>query len=137
MTLDTIRTINTQADAVLHFFEQMDTEMLNDILHDDRTYQDFPKDVFIQKLDGAFEVFKNAGDSLLSRYYGKCSEFGCNAGCQGFTFIGNKSTKFLNIILDIENGKVIDIYECKRFDSTRKHADADSQVYIDVWNAPF
>ena len=137
MPVTRVRTINSQADAVLHFLEQMDTEMLNDILHDDQTYQDFPKHVFIQKLDGAFEDFKKAGDSLLSRHYGKCSEFGCNAGCEGFSFVGNKSGKFLNLILEVRYGVVFDIYECSLFETNEIKLSQDLQIYIDLLNGPF
>ena len=131
------KTINSQADAVLHFLEQMDTEMLNDILHDDRTYQDFPKHVFIQKLDGAFEDFKKAGDSLLSRYYGKCSEFGCNAGCEGFSFVGNKSGHYMDLIIEVKDGEVLDIYECLKFNNLACRIGRNRRVCIDKLNEIF
>jgi hypothetical protein len=137
MTNQSIKPINCQADAVFHFLEQMDAEMLNDILHDDRTYQDFQKDVFIQKLDGAFEVFKNAGDSLLSRHYGKCSEFGCNAGCEGFSFVGNMSGHYMDLIIEVKEGEVLDIYECLKFNDKACDIAKSSRVCIDKYNGVF
>lgn len=137
MAFESLKKIHNQADTVIHFLEQMDSEMLNDILHDDRTYQDFPKDVFIRKLDNAFEAFRKAADQSLLRSYGRCSEFGCNAGCEGFSFVGNKSGHFMDLIIEVKEGEVLDIYECLKFNNEPCEIGKSTRVCIDKWNEIF
>ena len=40
-------TLKTQLDAVVHFIERLDIEMINVILDDDRRYQNMEKYMFI------------------------------------------------------------------------------------------
>ena len=64
--------IKSQADAVLYFFQRMDIEMIDTLLEDDRKYQDFEKNIFIEKLGIALDEFRKAGDTSLNRYSGHC-----------------------------------------------------------------
>jgi hypothetical protein len=65
--------INTQSEAVLHFFKKLDIEMVNELLEADRTYSDLEKPLFVHKLGNAFNEFLAAGDEHLFLYPGKCS----------------------------------------------------------------
>jgi len=42
--------MKTQSDAVLHFLQQLDIGMIESALEPNRTYQNFDKYTFIQKL---------------------------------------------------------------------------------------
>lgn len=137
MAVQSVKPINCQAEAALHFLEQMDTEMIDDILHDDRTYQDFPKGLFIRKLGNAFEAFRKAGDKYLSHSYGRCSELGCNAGCEGFSFVGNKSGHHMDLIIEVKEGEVLDIYECLKFNDKACDNGKSTRVCIDKLNEIF
>ena len=44
------KTLTTKREALVHFFQLMDIEMIALLLNDAPTYQDFPKEVFIEKL---------------------------------------------------------------------------------------
>jgi len=107
--------LKTQADAVLYFLQRMDIEMVSDILDDDRTYQDFKKYIFIHKLGNALDEFIAAGDTFLNCYSGFCNAEICNYKCPGFSFIGNNSKNYFDLIIDIKEGVVHDIYECSEF----------------------
>lgn len=109
------RDIKTQADAVLHFLQNIDIGMLDSILEPNRTYQDFEKNVFIQKLGYALDEFIQSGDTFLHRFPGQCDSEFCNYKCKGFTFLGNKSRNYFDLIVDIKGGVVHDIYECGAF----------------------
>ena len=123
--------IRTQADAVIYFIEQLDIEMLNDILDDHITYQDMPKQTFLQKLEVAFDEFKNAGNDTLIRHEGVCGKSGCVPGCSGYSFVGNISGHYFDLIIDIKEGEVKDIYECMMFYSKRTWEFKKMQVVID------
>lgn len=130
------RELKTQADAITYFLQRLDIEMVSDILEDNRTYQDFEKSVFVVKLGVALDEFIAAGDTFLNCYSGSCNEETCNFKCTGFSFIGNHSQKFFDLIIDIKGGVVHDIYECSKFKNLLVTSPKDDRVIIDRFAPP-
>ena len=92
--------------SILKYMSEMDIEMLSLILDENKTYQDATKDVFLNKLKGAFETFKNEKDQKLNYYPGVCNSSECtNTGCKGYTFVGDTSGASLDLIFDEKNGR--------------------------------
>lgn len=112
---DSINAIKTQSDTVIHFIKNLDIDMIDTLLDDKNTYQDLKKNVFIQKLGIAFDEFITAGDLQLEVNNGFCSQFVCNNQCSGYRFSSKESGLYFDLIIDIENGVVKDIYECSSF----------------------
>jgi hypothetical protein len=108
----------SQADAVLYFFQLMDIDMIKLILDDANTYQNFEKNVFIKKLDYVFHDLLQAGNTFLNRHKGVCNSVECNFKCKGYSFIGNVSYDHIDFIFDIRDNRVFDIYECDQFKCT-------------------
>ncbi|MFZ9301616.1 MAG: hypothetical protein ACO23V_11670, partial [Chitinophagaceae bacterium] len=105
--------LDTQAEAVLYFLCRLDIDMVNELLDPTRTYADLPKARFIEKLGVAFNKFIYAGDESLSLEAGFCSSLDCdNCGSIGYTFVGNVSGHFMDLIVMEEEGKIIDIFDC-------------------------
>lgn len=129
--------LKTQADAVIYFLKRLDIEMVSDILDDNRTYQDFEKCIFIHKLGNALNEFIAAGDTFLNCYNGFCNEEICNYKCSGFSFIGNHSKKYFDLIIDINGGIVHDIYECSRFCNFETEVQKKDRIKIDKSEFPF
>jgi hypothetical protein len=130
--------LETQADAVLHFFEKLDVDMINELLDSDRTYSDLDKAVFIQKLGVAFDQFLEAGDDQLELYSGKCNSEECDScGCSGFSFLGNRSGNFMDLVVKIEEGRITDIYDCSDFKADTPERKFDKRVKIDRLEFPF
>ncbi len=123
--------LKTQADAILYFLQRMDIEMVNDILDDNRTYQDFKKYIFIHKLGNALDEFIGAGDTFLNCYSGFCNAEICNYKCSGFSFIGNNSKNYFDLIIDIKGGIVHDIYECSEFKNLETGFQKKQRIKID------
>jgi len=107
--------VKTQADAIIYFLQKLDIEMVDDILYDNITYQDFKKGIFIQKLGVALDEFIGSGDDFLRCYKGFCKEKLCGYRCDGYSFIGNHSNNYMDLIIKVENGQVLDMYECSSF----------------------
>ena len=108
--------LQTQEDAILYFIERLDSNMLELILNDDHLSQEFDKRTFLKKLANVFGEFSKRGNTFLNRFEGRCMN--CvysNPNCKGFSFIGNKSNDFMDLILETKGDKVIDIYECSQF----------------------
>ncbi|OAB30564.1 hypothetical protein SAMN05444395_11143 [Flavobacterium fryxellicola] len=137
ITVEEPRQLNTQADAILYFLQNLDIDMLNSILEDNRTYQNFDKKKFISKLDDAMDEFLKYGDTFLHMHSGYCNSEKCNFKCKGYTFIGNKSNNYFDLIFDIKEGIVNDIYECTKFKCNEKGLNKNIQIEIDKSNMPF
>lgn len=123
--------LQTQAQAVIHFIQLIDIEMIDSLLDDKREYQDMRKDVFINKLGYALNEFIEAGDTYLKTTQGFCDSMICNYKCKGFSFVGNISGNFIDLIIEIENGFVIDIYECSHFKTNDCFALKNKRIEID------
>lgn len=129
--IKTYQDIKTQSDAVLHFLQHLDIEMIDSILESNRTYQDFEKNIFVQKLGYALDEFIQSGDTFLNRYPGQCNSEICNFKCKGFTFIGNHSGNYFDLIIDIQEGVIHDIYECSKFKALNSNIDKRKRIEID------
>ena len=124
--------MKSQAEALLHFFCQLDIDMVNELLDSSRTYADLPKTRFVEKLSVAFNKFIYAGDEYLIMKSGFCSSLDCdNCGCPGYTFIGNVSGHYLDLVVTEEESKVMDIYDCTFFGVEGLTRDRDLRIEID------
>ena len=108
--------------------------MVSDILEDNRTYQDFEKSLFVHKLGNAFDEFIKAGDTFLKCHRGFCNSKLCNYKCNGFSFTGNFSGNYLDMIIEIKDGIVQDMYECSEFKIQAKGIKKNDRIVIDTFN---
>ncbi|MEY2702156.1 MAG: hypothetical protein RLY43_789 [Bacteroidota bacterium] len=129
--------LESQADAVLYFFQRMDISMLKLVLDDARTYQDFEKKEFLKKLDYAYTTLLDAGNTYLNRYAGFCNSEECNFKCKGYSFVGNVTNDYMDLILEIKNNKVTDIYECSKFINSETGILKNEKICIDTLEVPF
>lgn len=106
--------------SLIHYISQMDIDMIDAILPNTLTYNDVSKKHFITALDLLFNEFKSYGDTHLIQFRGTCQS--CKKGYPGFTYIGNSSKNFINIIIEMPkkphgNIDIADIYDCSTFKS--------------------
>jgi hypothetical protein len=128
---NTLDHIKTHADAVIHFIKNLDFEMVDDLLDEKYTYQDLKKNIFIQQFSLAFDEFIAAGDTQLQISKGFCNEVICNNQCSGYRFSSSRSGLYFDLIIDIKEGEVTDIYECKSFSSLATDLRVKKRVLID------
>ena len=123
--------LKTHSDAVIYFIKNLDIDMIDDILDEKYTYQDVKKNIFIHWLNTAFNEFIESGDSHLEVSNGFCSLFVCNNQCSGYRFSSQTSGLYFDLIIDIEDGNVTDIYECSSFLCLSSDTNATKRVRID------
>lgn len=121
--------ISNQTQAIQHFIEKMDIEMIDAFLDNNKTYQDFEKRLFISKLQQTFETFAGFGDTRLFSVEGNCNF--CDKTRKGFTFIGNHSNNYMCIIFDTADNKINDLYECSDFKNEQTNLNLKERIYID------
>lgn len=129
--------IKTQADAVLYFIQHLDIDMVDLLLSDQYTYQDFEKCIFINKLGIAFDKFIQEGDTYLYRHCGYCNSHPSRNRCKGFTFIGNNSRYYMDLIIVINDGVVQDIYDCRNFKIINGVPNRRGRIEVDPDAIPF
>ena len=128
------RSLHTQADAIIYFFQRLDIDMVSDVLEDNRTYQDFEKPLFVHKLGNAFTEFMKTGDTFLKCQSGFCNSKLCNYKCNGFSFTGNFSGNYLDMIIEIKDGIVQDMYECSEFKMQVKGIKKNERIVLHTFN---
>ena len=99
-------------DATCYFISKMDIVALDKIL-DYREYADVEKPIFLNKLEEAFDIFKENGNTRLCETKGVCNA--CMKGCSTVAFIGDKDTHYIEMLIETENDRVKDMYECNSF----------------------
>lgn len=129
--------LKTQVEAILYFLQRLDIDMVSSVLEDTRTYQDFAKPLFIKKLDNALDKFIEAGDTYLNRYKGSCDSKSCNYKCKGYSFIGNNSGNYFDLIIEVKDELVNDIYECLSFKCEDEGIHKNENILIDKSDYPF
>jgi hypothetical protein len=128
--------LRTQADAVRYFIQTMDIEMLYLILDDKITYQDFPRNEFLLKLERVIADFKKNGDTFLQAIEGRCGQ--CSKDKSGFLFVGNNSKMYMNLLFDLSNGQIKDLYECSSFKTNFERQNFTKRLWIDdLGDLPF
>jgi hypothetical protein len=127
--------ISTQAEAIKHFMEKMDIEMIDAFLDEDRTYQDNTKHYFLSSLKDGFGKFTDKGDTHLIALKGKCDI--CDKTKTGFTFLGNNSNKHMSVIFEIKKNRVTDLYECTSFKNSQTEINLDEMDRIKIISMPF
>ncbi len=131
-----LKELKTQKDGLVYYIRHLDIEMIDSLLDNDKTYQDFPKYVFIQKFGYALDQFITAGDAHLNAYTGTCNSELCSKGCGGIRFIGNASGLYMDLIIKEELGVVLDVYECHEFSTVSPLKSLDQKVWIDTTDLP-
>lgn len=129
--------LKTQADAVLYFLQRLDIIMVSSVLEDSRAYQNFEKPLFIKKLSASIDKFIESGDTYLNRYKGFCNSKSCNYKCKGYSFVGNNSSNYFDLIFDVQDGFVNDIYECINFKCEIQGINKSGHIEIDKSDIPF
>ena len=105
-------TINS-IDKITKAIKDFDIASLNELLDDDKSYQDVHKKLFLEKLEKKFEQAKrNDCHSFDDVFFGICES--CNKGCEGMTFLSN-SGYYLDLFIESKDGETADdIYVCNK-----------------------
>ncbi len=104
--------LKSHYEAVLYFIRTMKIHKIDEYLIK-ASYSGMPKTRFLNELKGVFDAFKASGDSILYTEPGVCQ--GCQIGCGGFIFVGNKSSNYIELIIKTEADEIVDFFECTKF----------------------
>ena len=98
---------------IVKAISEMDLEQL-EILTENYLSK-YKREEFLKYIKSKFNKFKENNDTHLIAHSGSCSAYDCNIGASGYTFTGNNSNTYCNIIFEQENGVCTDICKCNSF----------------------
>ncbi len=109
--------MRTSYNQIVHCIANLDIQLLNELLDENRTYNDISKTDFISRISEVFDYFrKECGEIKLVPVKGVCGSSLCvNCNSPGITFRGMVSGKYMSLIINVEDDKVTDIFQCKEF----------------------
>lgn len=109
----------------------MDIDKLRHFLKDEYTYEETTKEIFLYEIESIFEAHRNSGDTELLLYPGVCDGKTCeNCGKKGFRFVGNKSKNYMDLIFEIEEDDIKDIFSCGEFKSNTEIPELETKASI-------
>lgn len=129
-----IRNLKTQYDAILYFLEQMDTEMIQMILENDKSIKYYDKSILIKKLSYAMETFFDKGDTHFVKQNGYCKSKTCNFKCKGYSFIGNKSGFYTDVVFKETEDDYVDIFNCNNIQNEEENLEKIEVLFISILN---
>lgn len=125
------REIKTHVDAVVHFIQVLDEEMVFDLLDDVSTYQDMPRHIFISKLGEVFDVLEKSGDEFLNASL-KIDGVYDGIKVQGYSFVGNNSKNYIDLMFEIDHqGYVTDIFEYEDVDEKIPYGTKEARLFLE------
>src|SRR5690606_1326478 len=98
----------TEKLKLIQAFKSLDFDTLEDLLDDNRSYMDVPKDLFLSTLKQKLEVYSDL-KSYEKVVEGICDH--CNKGCKAYKFKA-ENLPSLNLFFEEKDNKVTDIYLC-------------------------
>ena len=123
--------IENQKDAIIHFISKFDLEMIDAILDEQYNYNDYGKDELLYNLKVVFRQYAEEGDDYLDVNKNSCDcslKDECN---NAITFVGNNSRRFLDLIIETNNEKVVDIYECTSMKEDYSRITNRKRIFLD------
>jgi len=94
--------------TILNAFVSMDIDTLRLYLKDEYSYEDTTKEIFLAEIERIFKRRKNAGDTKLIIYEGKCKDDNCDK--RGYRFVGNRSRNYIDLVFVTKKDDIINIF---------------------------
>lgn len=110
-----VKSDSSRNELIVKAISEMDSEALKLLLD---IIPDFDeKEEFLAEANLEFKKFKENKDTHLIAHSGKCRGSHCDNFCsKGYSFTGNVSKTYYNVVFEIENGECKGICECSQFD---------------------
>jgi hypothetical protein len=124
--------INSYIKTILNAFSSMDIAILRNQLKDKYLYEDTSKEIFLNEIEKFFKRRKDAGDTKLLMYEGKCTDETCpDYGKRGYRFVGKSSRNYIDLVFVTKKGDIINI-SCDKFNTDTEIDDIGIKADINI-----
>ena len=122
-------------ELIVKAISEMDLEQL-EILTENYLSQSKRED-FLKVIKSKFNKLIENNDTHLIAHSGSCNAYQCNIGASGYTFIGNNSKTYCDIIFENENGVCTDICKCHSFKVDDIFINKAREKKLDIYGKPY
>ncbi len=129
--MNTDNQIQSHKEAVIYFISRLDLEMLDAVLDEQYNYNDYGKEELLYNLRIVFNDFEEGGDAFLEVHKNSCDCSLKNESHNAVTFIGNSSKRFLDLIIQCEKDKVVDVFECTSMKNHDSSVQKGARMFLD------
>ncbi|MCD8435960.1 hypothetical protein [Tenacibaculum piscium] len=103
----------TEKNNTIKAITEMDIDLLDIVLDNNKAYMEVSKDLFIKTLSKEFDRLKKQGINKFEKVSkGTCNK--CYKGCIGYTFL-TKNNDYLDLLFKEENNEITDLFRCSDF----------------------
>tara|TARA_R110002051_G_scaffold261110_1_gene321018 strand:- start:1732 stop:2832 length:1101 start_codon:yes stop_codon:yes gene_type:complete len=104
------RNLINNTEIVIKAITEMDIDLLDVCLDNDKAYMEVSKKLFIKTLSNKFENLKKQGITKFDKISkGTCNK--CYKDCTGYTFL-TKNNDYLDLLFKEENNEIVDLFRC-------------------------
>ena len=105
---------------IITAFENLDADALEQLLDDNKTYEDVPKKLFVDRYREYFQNLKDDEELIcdFKAFPGKCNL--CSKGKKGYSFVNSQNICYAKLLFIEVEDDFLDIYSCSDFDSSNK-----------------
>jgi hypothetical protein len=102
--------MNSKKINIIKAITEMDIDLLDVVLDNDKAYMEVSKCLFIKTLSIEFDKLKKQGITRFEKVSkGTCNK--CYKGCNGYTFL-TKNNDYLDLLFKEENNEIVDLFRC-------------------------
>ena len=130
-----IKSDSSRNELIVKAISEMDLEQL-EILTENYLSQS-KRDEFLKVIKSKFNKLIENNDTHLIAHCGSCNAYHCNIGASGYTFIGNNSKTYCDIIFENENGVCTDICKCHSFKVDDIFINKAREKKLDIYGEPY
>jgi hypothetical protein len=112
---------------ILQAFKALNFEDLEELLNDNYSYMDVPKDVFLKRLQEEIKKYQDKGLRAYDKVScGTCGN--CYKGCDAYSF-SKEGFPFLNLYFELDKGEVKDIHLCHKLEGLEQNVN-ENDIYM-------
>ena len=130
-----IKSDSSRNKLIVKAISEMDLEQLEILT--ENYLSEYKREEFLKYIKSKFNKFKENNDTHLIAHSGSCNAYDCNKGASGYTFIGNNSNTYCNIIFENENGVCTDICRCSMFKVDDIFINKAREKKLDIYGKPY
>lgn len=120
--------------GLIEAVRKLDIEMFKVFYVHVEDYKHSRKLYFLRDLELTFRKLKELGDTIIMPNLGSCE--GCNKGCYGYQFVGNKSKNYFDLVFEKEVDRIKGIKECSELKVINKCQELKNRIYLHDFNDP-
>lgn len=128
---------NARREALVHAIQTMDLAVVEAEANELADMNSRGKAKIIQELGVTFKKLKTAGDTFLNAHIGHCMGKRCNFFCKGYSFVGNHSGMYFDLVIKMKDDVAQEITECMNFKNNELDIRKVRRIDLDEERIPF